>query len=339
MSTDLDVRRLLQRSAARPLREMNPEDIRSRAQRRMRRRRAIRGAGFTAALVTMMVAAVAILPAGPSSVLIGPSDDHAGSAWWGRTYASRSIIRGNERHSLVAGTKVELAFEQRSEGGVLRWNAGCNTFGAPVTITPRRLDIGEVSQSAKGCPDELDEQDEELRRFFESDPAWDRDDGTLTLSGRGTVIAFEETTDEDRPPLSTFTGVWYGPDGKPAERGDGPNRTFEVAAQQGARHCDWESAVILSVAWPLGATYEIGPDTPPLRQYVRDPQEQLSGFKVPGQLDLDAQLPEGSRYTGYHTGRAELWFGSDGGDRYVYLKTDKGVERWPRVHDELIACA
>ncbi len=137
-------------------------------------------------------------------------------------------------------------------------------------------------------------------------------------------------------PSSAFTGAWYGPDGEPAERGDGPDRTFEVAARVGPGHCDWESVVFLHVVWPLGTTYKIGPDAPPIHEYVRDPVGDLGHLgEMLGQLDLDAELPDDAQSTGYHTDRAELWFGPDGGDQYAYLDTDRRVERWPRAREPI----
>ena len=124
------------------------------------------------------------------------------------------------------------------------------------------------------------------------------------------------------PPTSAFTEVWYAPDGDPAEHGEGRDRTFEVTPRVGADHCDWQSVVFLSVAWPLGSTYEAGADAVPFRQYVRDREGRVSG-PLMNDLDLDARLPDDAAATGYRTERVELWLGPDRGDRHVYMRTER----------------
>jgi len=52
-------------------------------------------------------------------------------------------------------------------------------------------------------------------------------------------------------------------------------------------------------------------------------------------LDLDAPLPDDAAATGYRTERVELWLGADRGDRYVYMRTEHGVERWPRAREPI----
>jgi hypothetical protein len=98
---------------------------------------------------------------------------------------------------------------------------------------------------------------------------------------------------------SAFTEVWYAPDGDPAEHGEGRDRTFEVTARVGADHCDWQSVVFLSVAWPLGSTYQAGADAVPFRQYVRDREGRVSG-PLMGDLELthDCRMTLSPRATG-----------------------------------------
>jgi hypothetical protein len=136
-----------------------------------------------------------------------------------------------------------------------------------------------------------------------------------------------------------YVGVWTGPNGAPAERGESRDRTFEVASRPMPDHCDWQDAIILQVAWPLGSTSAIG-DSTEVRGFIRDPEGVLPD--VPGafrgELDLQAELPEGARRTGYRLDEVELWFGPDDGKEYAYLKRGDDVERWPREF-EPIGCA
>lgn len=142
-------------------------------------------------------------------------------------------------------------------------------------------------------------------------------------------VAGERTT-----PRSAFTAVWHGPDGQPAERGEGPNRSFEVAASEGAPHCNWETAVFLSVGWPLGTSPETAED---MRQYLRDPDGHVADERLLGELDLDVEMPPDAIFSGYANEKVELWLGPDGGNSFAYLKTRDGTERWPRAK-EPVAC-
>lgn len=145
-----------------------------------------------------------------------------------------------------------------------------------------------------------------------------------------------------RPPVSAsaYLGVWTAPDGPPASRGEGRERTFELGSQRMPDHCGWDSAVVLQVAWPLGSTYAIGRDTVEVRHYTRDVDGVLPD--VPGafrsDLDLDARLPEGAEPTGYTLGGVALWFGPDAGEQHAYLVRADGVERWPREFEPIL-CA
>lgn len=142
-------------------------------------------------------------------------------------------------------------------------------------------------------------------------------------------------------PQATFTATWLGPDGEPSERGrDYRDYTYEVRADVGPDHCDWQSVVFLRVGWPLGRTVgvSLGSTEGDSRTYVRDADGVLASWPGSAGLDLDAVLPEQVEPTGYRTGDVELWFGPDGGDRYAYLRSPDGVERWPR-DTEGIACA
>ncbi|CAN5865644.1 hypothetical protein BH23ACT10_BH23ACT10_37590 [soil metagenome] len=162
----------------------------------------------------------------------------------------------------------------------------------------------------------------------------------MTLTVDETVIEFADTTDETAASTARFTSVWYGPDGEPAERGRGEDLAFEVTAEVGARHCEWESIVFLAVAWPPGSTWEVGdafPDS--VHIYVRDPARMFRrGDVLTDDLELDTELPGNAEQSGYETGAAELWWGPDNGEDYAYVMTDKGVERWPRARKEF-GCA
>ena len=156
----------------------------------------------------------------------------------------------------------------------------------------------------------------------------------LTISKRSSQATAEPSGAEG------FTDTWYGADGEVAsENGTG----FKVSASLGPDHCEWQSAVILTVVWPPGSEYDPDSDGDAWRQYVRDPRGVLpmgdpeDNPQPHGRLDTDTKLPAGAGNSGFHTDNSELWFGPDDGDEWAYLVTSDATERWPRL-DPPIGC-
>jgi len=90
----------------------------------------------------------------------------------GKRYDSISVIRNGEPHELVEETRIRVRFERRDGYDVVGWHAGCNRFGAPVKIRPRRLLTGPIAGTEVACSDALLRQDRWLARFFRRDPRW-----------------------------------------------------------------------------------------------------------------------------------------------------------------------
>lgn len=122
---------------------------------------------------------------------------------------------------------------------------------------------------------------------------------------------------------------WYGPDGKEV-----PKESNIINAITGPEHCDWESAVMMHVGWPLGHD---AADVSEARQYLRDPGGVFEKDMLMTSFEADVNLPPGARYTGYRTDFMELWL-DDKDDAAAYLVFADHVERWPRS-EEVIACA
>jgi heat shock protein HslJ len=57
-----------------------------------------------------------------------------------------------------------------------------------VRVTAEELQIGQIASTLIGCPANLQEQDEWLAEFFDSNPRWRLRDSQLTLSSGETVI-------------------------------------------------------------------------------------------------------------------------------------------------------
>jgi heat shock protein HslJ len=103
-----------------------------------------------------------------------------------------AVTEDGQSRPLVRRTRIEVTFENREDGRVLRWQADCNVLGAEVEITPDRLLTGSASGTDVGCPDELHEQDEWLTDFFESDPFWILTNARLVLASGETTIGLSE---------------------------------------------------------------------------------------------------------------------------------------------------
>lgn len=113
-----------------------------------------------------------------------------GAPLWGRSFVSTSVTEGGRDHPLVAGTDITVTFERSEGNGGARWNAGCNTAGAPLTVHPDRLDLGEIGSTAVGCPTDRADQDRWVSDFFGADPYWRLDADGLTLTSGDRVIRF-----------------------------------------------------------------------------------------------------------------------------------------------------
>jgi hypothetical protein len=107
----------------------------------------------------------------------------------------------------------------------------------------------------------------------------------------------------------------------------------ELEASAGPNHCDWQSATILTIGWPLGTSAQNAGHS---RAYLRDPKGVMGGtYKE--RLVKNAQLPATAKPTGYKLGAIELYLSPLDQDEAVYLVTPSGTERWPRA-DPFFGC-
>jgi hypothetical protein len=79
-------------------------------------------------------------------------DVRIGYVWWGKTFTSTAALEDGRPRPLEPGTEIELVFEKHEDRSILRWNAGCNTWGAPVTIGAERLRLERVSSRRTDAP-------------------------------------------------------------------------------------------------------------------------------------------------------------------------------------------
>jgi hypothetical protein len=107
----------------------------------------------------------------------------------------------------------------------------------------------------------------------------------------------------------------------------------EIVAAAGPEHCRWQSAILLTLGWPLGTRPRTAAGA---RQYVRDPGHVL-GSRLPA-LEVDATLPADAGPTGYAYGSVRLYLAPSDQDQAVYLVLGVSIERWPRS-DPMTLCS
>ena len=133
-----------------------------------------------------------------AALLAGCGNDNAGQPELsaadlvGHSFASMEVTEGGKSRPLVGDTFIVVVFAREDED-VVRFRAGCNTFGAGVEITPDRLLVGRIVGTAMRCPDELARQENWASDFFGSDPNWQLSGDVLTLTSSETVVEMEES--------------------------------------------------------------------------------------------------------------------------------------------------
>lgn len=127
-------------------------------------------------------------------------------------------------------------------------------------------------------------------------------------------------------PPEAFPGPTWTKDGRAV---DGQ----ELNTIAGPEHCDWQSAVLMHLGWPLGTVSRTSAE---IRQYIRDPDGVLDQV-TRASFGAGVALPPDAEDTGYRHGRLELWLSPSEPDAaYVWAAGD--VERWPRT-EQIVACA
>lgn len=127
-------------------------------------------------------------------------------------------------------------------------------------------------------------------------------------------------------PPSPYPGPTWTKDGRAV---DGQ----ELNSIAGPDHCDWQSAVIMHLGWPLGT---VSRSSAEVRQFIRDPDGVIDP-SLRNRLAIAIDLAADATDTGYRNGDLELWLSPSTPDA-AYLRVGDDVERWPRA-DPVIACA
>ena len=114
---------------------------------------------------------------------------------WGRWFISTAVTEDGEPRPLVPDTRIRVIFEERDDRGVVQWRAGCNFFGADLEVMAGSLSVGEIGSTEMACRDDLQEQDDWLADFFDSDPRWRLSDDRLMLTSDEAVVELEASRD------------------------------------------------------------------------------------------------------------------------------------------------
>ena len=104
----------------------------------------------------------------------------------------------------------------------------------------------------------------------------------------------------------------------------------ELMTSAGPGHCDWQSAVFMSVGWPVGTVARRATEA---HRFIRDPNGVVSR-ELRNALTTAIDLPADARDTGYRNGDLELWLSPTDPDS-AYLRVNEDVERWPRA-DQMV---
>ena len=129
-------------------------------------------------------------------------------------------------------------------------------------------------------------------------------------------------------PAPDYPGYRWSRDGK--EVGE-----FELTSIAGPSHCGWQTATMLFVGWPPGAT---SMTITRAHFYIRDPQG-VFGSEYRDRLVLHAALPADARPTGHRLGSIALYLSPGDQDEAIYVVAPSGAERWPRVDPTARLCA
>lgn len=131
---------------------------------------------------------------GPGSPHGSPGEIPAdGSRLQGRTFLSTSVTG----HQLVPGTRIMLSFP---EPGKFTADAGCNHMFGSVSFETGAMGFSELGSTDMACDGGRMEQDEWLKTFLMSKPAWSLSANELVLTADKTELKLldKKVADPDR---------------------------------------------------------------------------------------------------------------------------------------------
>lgn len=128
----------------------------------------------------------------------------------------------------------------------------------------------------------------------------------------------------DSPPV--YPGYTWTREGRPV-------KPEELGTIAGPAHCEWQSATLLHIGWPVGT---LSTSSAQARQYIRDPRGVVRAM-LRDSLELRAKLPSDARPTGYMYGSIQIYVSPSDQDDAIYVVGPNASERWPRS-EPMAAC-
>lgn len=205
-----------------------------------------------------------------------------------------------------------------SKGGADRWGEG---------------DAGASPEEGLKLYFEIEQPDVPRTGYREERREGDRVLYSLDVDGRTKVAVIVAKGGEGRPGWGPESSAQCDPAELPESYTDsGPYEIWtdergrrvpvtEVHSGEGAEHCDWQKAHVLSTGWGKEG-----------RLFARDPEGVLPPGSLTARYDGSARLPGDARDTGYRYGDWELWL-SDATPTKAYVRTPDGVEAWPATKE------
>jgi heat shock protein HslJ len=124
---------------------------------------------------------------GGSSATTSPKAGKRGSLD-GRTFTATSATEGGTPHPLVAGSVIEVAFDD----GRVRASAGCNQMSGPYRLVGDALTLGSPAMTEIGCDTTLMDQDTWLVGVLARPLTVSEDAAGITLTAGATVLVLAE---------------------------------------------------------------------------------------------------------------------------------------------------
>ncbi|TCO65643.1 heat shock protein HslJ [Actinocrispum wychmicini] len=124
----------------------------------------------------------------PKTTTKPPDIGAAGAPLRGHTYLSDSVTDQGQAHTLVAGTRVSIQFE---DSGDVVAQVGCNSIVGPVKLDSGKV-AADLAMTQKSCDDDLDNQDKWLYDVLNGDATWKLDGSTLRIASGATEIVLSE---------------------------------------------------------------------------------------------------------------------------------------------------
>lgn len=120
-----------------------------------------------------------------------------------RTFLSVAASDGGVAKTLVAGTRITLAFQN----GSLSVSVGCNSMGGAYHLDGGRLVVDQMSTTDMGCEPDLMAQDTWLAAFLGSRPTVNLAGDELTLEAGSVVIRLRDRKIVE-PDVAITAGTW-----------------------------------------------------------------------------------------------------------------------------------